>query len=135
MAKHEMTARQRFWLGPLVIGLVVICLFNALDRDTAQPLNVPDVQFSLSEEQRFQAWAEVQDAFPVNVETFKRMKGLADGEYWPADLSTEELDALDEQTSRRVEAKYGLTIEQLDNIFIEAYQKNWLLKRHEMRGS
>lgn len=73
-----------------------------------------DVRFGLTEQQRFTAFDELQDAFVANAETT---------------LDRDELDSLDEQSSRRIEAKYRLTSTQLDKILIEALEKDWFLKR------
>ena len=79
-----------------------------------------DVRFGLTEQQRYTAFDELQDAFVANAQVT---------------LEREELDSLDEQSSRRIEAKYGLTSTQLDKILIEALEKDWFLKRSARRGS
>lgn len=135
MAKREMTQREKFWFTVVMIGGVLFLIFE-VDWGTPRSPDSADVRFGLSEEQRFRAYVELQDAYTANIEIFKRAHGLADGEIWTLEIaaaSDEELDALGDQSERRIEAKYGLTDEQMTKIFIEGHEKDWLLKRHKMR--
>jgi hypothetical protein len=79
-----------------------------------------DVRFGLTEQQRFTAFDQLEDAFDANAQ---------------ATVDAQELDSLDEQSSRRIEAKYGVTSKQLDSILTEALEKDWFLKRRASAGS
>ena len=109
-----MTSRQKFWVGLLVISVLAGWWLSVADPDTPKPRNAADVRFGLSEEQRFQAWLELRDAFDAT----------------PEITSDREAQLLiDEQISHQVEVKYGLTSKQMDKILIEGYEKKWNYQR------
>jgi len=78
-----------------------------------------DERFGLTEQQRFTAFDELEDAFEANAKIT---------------VEREPLDALDLVSSARIEAKYGLTSSQLDKILVEALEKDWFLKRAARSG-